>query len=197
MTDPAGKLIVVSGPSGAGKSTVLERLLASCPVPLVMSVSATTRAPRPGEVHGKHYYFLSRQEFEARRQRGEFLESCEVYGRGDWYGTLSSEVTTSLREGKWVVLEIDVEGTFNVLAQYPEAVTIFITPRDIDELERRLRRRGTESEEALTRRLEVARREMAQAHEYRHRVVNDEIDQAVEDVCTILKNAECGIQNAE
>ena len=106
----AGKLVILSGPSGAGKSTVVRELLATCPLPLELSVSATTRLPRAGERDGVDYHFLSREEFALRRERGEFLECKEVFGRGDWYGTLAAPVTAGLRAGKWVLLEIDVEG---------------------------------------------------------------------------------------
>lgn len=181
-----GKLVVISGPSGAGKTTLLKRLYACAPRPLVVSVSATTRAPRPGERDGIDYHFLSKEEFEWRRLRGEFLECCEVFQRGDWYGTLHSEVAPRLAEGKWVVLEIDVQGTLAVLQHYPDAVTIFVRPSSLDELERRLRQRGTESEDALQRRLDVARRELASIDRYRHQVVNDNIDRAVEELCDIL-----------
>jgi len=188
MSDPpCGKLIVVSGPSGAGKTTLLKRMFSEGPVPLVSAVSATTRAPRPGEVNGIDYHFLSRDEFERRRLNGDFLECCEVFGRGDWYGTLREEVAPRLAEGKWVVLEIDVEGTRSVLKHYPEAVTIFIAPRSIDELERRLRLRGTETEAALSRRLETARRELEQVELYRYRVENDDFDRALGELCEILK----------
>ncbi|HJT31476.1 MAG TPA: guanylate kinase [Pirellulales bacterium] len=183
---PTGQLVVISGPSGAGKTTLLKRLYACAPRPLVVSVSATTRAPRPGERHGIDYHFLSKEEFERRRLRGDFLECCEVYQRGDWYGTLHSEVAPRLAEGKWVVLEIDVQGTLAVLQHYPDAVTIFVRPSSLDELERRLRLRGTESEAALQRRLDVARRELASIDRYRHQVVNDNIDRAVEELCDIL-----------
>jgi guanylate kinase len=181
-----GQLVVISGPSGAGKTTLLRRLYATCPLPLVASVSATTRRPRPGEADGVDYHFLSREEFARRRAAGEFLESCEVYGRGDWYGTLKSEVTPSLEAGKWVVLEIDVQGTLAVLEHYPDALTIFIEPASVDELERRLRDRGTETDEALARRLEVARRELALVDRYRFRVVNSDLDRAAQELCDIL-----------
>jgi len=183
-----GRLIVVSGPSGAGKTTLLKRMFAECRRPLVASVSATTRRPRPGEVDGVDYHFLSAQEFARRREAGEFLECCEVYGRGDWYGTLHSEVTPSLAAGKWVVLEIDVQGTMAVLEQYPDAITIFVLPESYAELERRLRDRGTESDAALARRLEVARRELVSANRYRFRVVNDDLDRATREMCDILSN---------
>lgn len=181
-----GKLVVISGPSGAGKTTLLKRLYACAPAPLVVSVSATTRAPRPGERDGVDYHFLSKDEFERRRLAGDFLECFEVYQRGDWYGTLRGEVAPRLAAGKWVVLEIDVQGTLAVLQHYPDALTIFIRPSSIDELERRLRLRGTESEAALQRRLDVARRELASIDRYRHQVVNDDVDRAVKELCDIL-----------
>lgn len=185
-TSAPGKLVVISGPSGAGKTTLLKRLYASCPLPLTASVSATTRPPRPGETDGVDYHFLSREDFTRRREAGEFLECFEVYQRGDWYGTLKSEVAPSLAVGKWVVLEIDVQGTLAVLEHYPDALTIFVRPRSVEELERRLRQRGTESEAALERRLDVARRELSFIDRYRYQVVNDDIDRAVQELCEIL-----------
>lgn len=186
-----GKLLVISGPSGAGKTTLLKRLYATSPVPLATSVSATTRAPRPGEVDGADYHFLTKDEFERRRRHGDFLECFEVYQRGDWYGTLKSEVAPRLANGKWVVLEIDVQGTLAVLQHYPQAVTIFVRPSSLDELERRLRARGTESEAALGRRLEVARRELQSVDRYRFQVINDEVEAALNrlrEILSILEN---------
>ena len=191
MSSPpeSGKLVVISGPSGAGKTTVLKRVLGGCPLPLSLSVSATTRSPRPGEIDGKDYHFLSPEKFALRREAGEFLECFEVFSRGHWYGTLASEVTSSLKAGKWVVLEIDVQGAMAVLDQYPEAITIFVQLRSLEELEQRLRGRGTETEDKIARRLEVARRELELADRYRHRVINDELDQSVAEVCDILAAA--------
>ena len=181
-----GRLVVGSGPSGAGKTTVMKRVFQRCRLPLKASVSATTRTPRPGESDGVDYYFLASEEFSNRRQRGEFLECFEVFGRGYWYGTLRSEVTSGLKAGKWVVLEIDVQGAQAVAERYPDAITIFVRPSSWEELQRRLRHRGTESEEAIERRLERAKVELLQANQYRHVVINDAIDHAVEEICTIL-----------
>lgn len=190
MTEQAacrGRLVIISGPSGAGKSTVVRQLLDVSPVPLHKSVSATTRAPRQGEQDGRDYYFLDRDDFARRRQAGEFLECKEVFGRGDWYGTLWSEVATGLEAGKWVLLEIDVEGAWSVEQQVPDALTIFLHPGSMDELERRLRSRGTETDQSVRRRLEVAEREMAARQRYRFEVVNHSVAQAVQDICRILK----------
>ena len=185
-----GRLVVVSGPSGAGKTTVMRRVFEECPLPLVASVSATTRPPRPGEVDGVDYRFLSHEEFELRRKRGEFIECFEVFGGGHWYGTLLSEVTPGLEAGKWVVLEIDVQGALAVMDRNAEAVTIFVRPSSVEELRRRLRGRGTEGEEAIERRLDQAERELALAGRYRYQVINDDVDQAVQEICDILTQQE-------
>ena len=185
-----GKLIIVSGPSGVGKTTVLKQLYEVCSLPLEPSVSATTRPQRPGEVDGQSYYFLEADDFQQRREAGAFLECIEVFGRGHWYGTLRDPVETGLAGGKWIVLEIDVEGADEVLKHYPDAITIFIHPGSIEELERRLRGRGTETEDALARRLEVASRELAASDRYRHTVVNQSIEQTVTDICQLLQAQE-------
>ena len=182
----SGHVVVISGPSGAGKSTVVRQLLRDCPLPLALSVSATTRKPRPGEQNGVHYHFLSHDEFARRMQAGEFLECKEVFGRGDWYGTLQSEVASGLATGKWVILEIDVEGALAVLEKHPQSLTIFIHSGSIEELERRLRQRNTENEAALQRRLEVARRELAYRDRYQYQVINRDVPQAVREICEIL-----------
>jgi len=184
-TPVSGKVVVISGPSGVGKTTILRRVLHDLPQ-LVPSISATTRPPRAGERDGVDYHFLSAAEFDRRRDAGEFLECCRVYGRQHWYGTLEAEVGPRIAAGAWVVLEIDVEGTLSILARYPEAVTIFVEPADPSQLEQRLRGRGTESSEAMARRLEVAHRELRESHRYRHRVVNDDVDAAVDAIERIL-----------
>ena len=185
MSIVPGQLVVISGPSGVGKTTLLRRLLTDLPE-LVPSVSATTRPPRAGEVDGVDYHFLSPEEFDRRRANDEFLECCRVYGRQHWYGTLAAEVAPRLAAGRWVVLEIDVEGTLSILARYSDAITIFVEPSDPEQLYERLKGRGTETPEAMARRLEVARRELHEAHRYRHRVVNDDVETALATIKTIL-----------
>ena len=187
MSSEQGKLVVISGPSGVGKSTVVREVLARFQGRMRLSVSATTRPPRRGEQDGVHYHFLSNKEFAERREQREFVECIEVFGRGHWYGTLWSEVRPFLAAGKWVLLEIDVDGADNVLRQFAEPISIFIRPGSFAELERRLRSRATESESSIQRRLSVARHELQLADRYQHQVVNDTVAQAVEDICQILQ----------
>ena len=185
-----GQLVIISGPSGVGKTTVLRLLFENCPLPLVPSVSATTRPHRVGETEGSSYYYLTAEEFQRRRERGDFLECVEVFGRGHWYGTLREPVATSLKKGKWIVLEIDVVGAATVLQYYPESISIFIHPGSLTELERRLRGRGTESETALSRRLEVARNELDASSNYQHIVTNLSVEQTATDICRLLQQVE-------
>jgi guanylate kinase len=187
MSPPGtGNVVVISGPSGAGKTTVLHRVFETCDRPLAYSVSATTRPPRPGETDGVDYHFLSPQEFHRRREAGDFIECFEVFGRGSWYGTLAAEVATGLERGKWVVLDVDVQGARAVVERFPQAVTIFLDPGSIEELERRLRARRTETPEEVQRRLAAARRELEAVGWYRYHVVNDSPDRAAREICQIL-----------
>ena len=185
-----GRVIIFSGPSGVGKTTVLKQIFAKCKRPLVESVSATTRPKRPGETDGTSYHYLTDAQFQKHRDAEEFLEVVEVFGRGHWYGTLKSTVQDGLSQGKWVILEIDVEGARKVLVHYPAAITIFVHPGSAQELERRLRGRGTESEEALQRRLEVAKKELDASSSYQHVVINQSVEQTATDICQILESAE-------
>lgn len=182
-----GKLVIISGPSGVGKSTVVRELLSSCDLPLELSVSATTRLPRNNEVDGVHYHFISQEEFFKKRQNNEFLEFAEVFGIGDWYGTLESPVRTRLEQGRYVVLEIDVAGAMMVLERFPNAASIFIHPGELAELEKRLRGRNTETEEQIQRRIAVAAKELEMAHHYQHIVKNEEIQATANQICGLLK----------
>lgn len=189
MTDELSELrqiLVLSGPAGSGKTTIVHRLLAESPVPLALSISATTRPPRVNEHHGDHYYFLSPDEFQQERAAGAFLECAEVHKSGYWYGTLKSEVQRIHDSGRWVFLEIDVEGAQHVMRLYPKAVSVFLQTPSPEVYEQRLRSRATESEEAIQRRLRTAREELEYAGRYRYRVVNDDLDRAVREICNIL-----------
>ncbi len=186
-------MLVLSGPSGSGKSTIVNRLIESSPVKLVKAISATTRPAREGEQEGRDYYFLTPDEFERRRQAGEFVECEEVHGNGNWYGTLTSELHRAQQEGAWAFLEIDVKGAQSIIQEYPQTLSVFLTTSD-HEYEQRLRQRGTESDEEIARRLETARREleMARSINYKHTVVNDDLDRAVSEIADILISAEEG-----
>jgi len=183
---PSGRVVVVSGPSGVGKTTLVDRLFQTCPLPLVRSVSATTRSPRGEEVDGVDYHFLGADRFQALRDQGEFLECFEVFDRGYWYGTLWSEVCAGIKAGKWVVLNIDVHGAAAVMGRFPDAVTMFVRPGSMEELRHRLQCRGTDTSEEIEKRLQRAEYELNHAHRYRHQVVNDDLDRAVKQICDIL-----------
>lgn len=188
MSLTPGNLIIISGPSGVGKSTVVRELLKHCDLPLALSVSATTRPPRKGERDGENYHFLSFDEFQRRKEAGDFLECFEPYGNGNWYGTLRQTVDAGLREGRWVLLEIEVNGALEVMKKQPRAISIFLCPEVEEVLERRLRDRVTETEEEIQHRLQRAKYELSLASRYRHRVVNDTVEQAVADICKILQS---------
>ncbi len=181
------RLFVISGPSGAGKGTLLAELRKQRP-DLGLTVSATTRSPRPGEVDGTSYYFLSDEEFRRRIAAGEFVEWAEVHGH--LYGTLVSEVKRLLAKGHSLVLEIDVQGALNVRKVYPDAVLIFIEPPSIQALEERLRGRGTEDEASIELRLKNARHEMELADQYDARIVNDTVDRAAQELGSVMRRFE-------
>ncbi|MEW4487881.1 guanylate kinase [Thalassoglobus sp. JC818] len=187
---PPCRMVVLSGPSGSGKTTIVERLLSDSSVPIQMAVSATTRPKRTGEIDGKHYHFMTSEDFEAHRLADDFVECAEVHRSGFWYGTLKSELTRIQESGSWVLLEIDVEGALKVMDLYPDAVSIFLQTPSVDEYERRLRSRGTELEEVIQRRLRTAKEELKSSGTYRYRVINDDLDRAVGEICTLLKDTE-------
>lgn len=184
------KLIVISGPSGAGKSTVVREILSTCRQPICLSVSATTRPPRPGEIAGESYHFLTLEQFADYRNRGEFLECAEVFGRGDWYGTLRQPVQASLEQGRHVILEIDVAGAKAVMAEFPGVLSVFIHPGSTAELERRLRGRNTESDASIARRLAVAAEELAAVGLYQYVIVNHHVGQTVQEICRLIEQGE-------
>jgi len=182
-----GLLVVVSGPSGAGKTTICRALQSRLPE-AVWSVSATTRSPRVGEVHGRDYYFVSRDEFERMVQAGELLEWAEYVG--NLYGTPAEPVRRHVADGKVVLMEIDVQGGRQIAEKVPDSVRIFLLPPSDEELARRLKGRKTESPEQQQRRLELARREIALAKQwgcYQHYVINDTVDRAVEQIFRIIE----------
>ena len=188
MPVSSSRILIVSGPSGSGKSTLVQRLR---DLPDIMfSVSSTTRPPRATESPGKCYDFISEEEFKRRVADGDFLEYAQVFGR-HWYGTPRQVFDEARRAGRDLVLEIDVQGAQQVKAKLPEAIAIFIVPPSRQDLERRLRSRGQDSEEAIARRLERARQEMARSVEYDFVVVNDDLERASSEVLAIAVAARC------
>jgi guanylate kinase len=183
------KVFVITGPSGVGKGTLITRLLERVP-DLELSISATTREPREGEIDGRDYHFLTTEEFDERVKAEDFLEFATYSGHR--YGTLRSEVRNRLDAGRSVVLEIEVQGARQVRAAMRESIQVFIAPPDPASLRRRLESRGTDSIEAIDARLEVAEQEMAARGEFAHTVVNDDLERAEADLEGIVR-AELGI----
>ena len=179
----SGKLFILSAPSGAGKSSLAKALMEALPT-LAVSVSHTTRAPRPGEQHGVHYYYVTRDEFEAMVKAGEFVEHARVFD--NYYGTARTSIEHLLQAGKDVILDIDWQGARNIKQAMPAAVSIFILPPDRAALEQRLRNRGQDSEEIITRRMRDAVAEMRHYSEFDHVVVNDLFDAALADLKAII-----------
>jgi guanylate kinase len=181
-----GDLYIVSSPSGGGKTTLIRRLLANPPgVPLHFAVSHTTRPKRQGEENGREYHFVAVTEFQRMVQRDEFLEHNEVHD--NIYGTSKAEVLPRLAAGEDVILDIDVQGARDVRRVYPEAVTIFIVPASSVELERRLRSRGLDGEEAIQKRLINAAKEIQQAEDFQYVIVNDDLDRATLELESIVR----------
>ncbi len=186
-----GLLIVVSGPSGTGKGTVCKALLAAHPE-IAYSVSATTRSPRDGEADGVNYYFTSKESFEKMIAGGELLEWAQVYG--NYYGTPLKKIQEKLAAGQDMLLEIDTQGAMAVKKQVPEGLYIYLVPPSLAELEKRIRGRGTETEESIARRLGAAATELEIGKHYTYMVVNDAVDKAVADIAAILTAEHCRIE---
>ena len=180
-----GLLIVFSGPSGVGKGTVRQEIFSTPDHKFEYSVSMTTRAQRPGEVDGKDYFFRSREEFEELIRNGQMLEYAEYVG--NYYGTPLTYVNETLDKGIDVFLEIEVQGALQVKKKVPDAVFIFLTPPDLNELQERLVGRGTDSEEVIAQRIERAREEIALMSEYEYAIVNDEVPLAAERVKRVIE----------
>lgn len=177
-----GILLIISGPSGSGKGTIVGQLCEKND--FALSISATTRKPRENEEQGVHYFFHTREEFEQMKERKELLEWAEFCG--NYYGTPRKYVTEQLMQGKNVILEIEVQGALQVKKIYPEGVLVFMVPPNLEELGRRLTNRGTEDKETINMRLRRALEEMELVDEYDYLVINDTVEQATEDILTIV-----------
>ncbi|MCS6945368.1 MAG: guanylate kinase [Sutterellaceae bacterium] len=182
----AGNVFLVVAPSGAGKSTLVNALLARDPA-IALSISYTTRPPRPGEVNGREYHFVSVDEFEARRMRGEFLESAEVHG--NFYATSRQWIEERMREGRDVLLEIDWQGARQVKQVFRDAIGIFILPPSIEALEQRLHKRGQDAPAVIARRLLAAGSEIAHAPEFDYIVINEDFERALAELSAIVTAA--------
>ncbi|AKK08877.1 guanylate kinase [Corynebacterium testudinoris] len=186
--NPQGRLIVLAGPSAVGKSTVVHRLRSDVK-DLYFSVSMTTRAPRPGEVDGVDYFYVTADQFQDNIDRGRMLEWAEIHGGLQRSGTPAEPVEEALAQGRPVLVEVDLEGARNVKAKKPEAETVFLAPPSWEVLVDRLTGRGTEPDDVIARRLETAREELACQGEFDHVVVNDNVDDAVAAISAILQGA--------
>ncbi|TVR12333.1 MAG: guanylate kinase [Planctomycetota bacterium] len=180
-------LLVLSGPSGAGKSSIIKGFLQSH-ANFVMSVSATTRQPRPGETHGTDYFFMSPEAFAQQVERDGFLEHATVFGRHH-YGTPRAFVEEHIAHGRSVVMDVDVQGASQIRATMPQAVQVFIAPPSLAELEQRLRGRGTDDEDSITRRLSEAAAEASQWQQFDYIVINHELERAIHDLSAIVRAA--------
>jgi guanylate kinase len=188
----AGNLFIVTAPSGAGKSSLVNALL-EADSGIKLSISYTTRAPRPGEENGVHYHFVSVDAFRDMLNRGDFLESAEVYG--NYYGTSQPWIEDQIRAGRDLLLEIDWQGAAQVRKLFPDALSLFILPPSLAELRRRLEGRGQDSEEIIARRLAAAQEDISQAYSFDYLVVNDDFKVALADIQAIVRTRRLGIQN--
>lgn len=179
------KLIVISAPSGTGKTSVIKEILKQFSDKLTFSISATTRKKRSNETNGVEYYFLTEEEFKKKIENDEFIEWEVIYG--DYYGTLKSEVQRAFNEGKHILFELDVKGSLKLKKLYPEAILIFIVPPSIEELEKRLKKRNTETQDSLQKRIERAKMELEQAKYFDYKVENYDLQQAIKETSKIIK----------
>lgn len=180
---PQGKLFIISSPSGTGKTTLVEKLMQEFPDKITRSITCTTRSARENELEGKDYFFLTEEEFHHKAKQGEFLESAEVFGYH--YGTLKADVEKLLSQGRHVILVIDTQGAKQVKRQR-DAVSIFISPPSMEELDRRLQKRGTETKQSLERRLRKAEEEMKEISHYDYHMVNDQLQTAYQVLKSII-----------
>lgn len=180
-----GKLIVISAPSGSGKTTIAHEIMKRNPS-LEFSVSATTRPKRSGEMEGKDYFFLTRNQFQNKVAAGEFVEWEEIYG--NWYGTLKQEVDKALQKGLHLLFDVDVKGGLSIKRQYPAALLIFIRPPSVEVLQQRLRDRKTEDEETTARRMARVPMELELGNAFDHKVINDQLRRAIDEVHTIVEH---------
>lgn len=179
----SGNLFVISAPSGAGKTSMVRGLLELNPG-IALSVSYTTRAPRPGEVNGREYHFVSREEFQAMSQRGDFLESAEVYG--NFYGTSQPWIESQLKAGGDILLEIDWQGAQQVRKLFPDCETIFILPPSIEALQSRLTGRGQDSADVIAKRMAAAREDISHVYEFDYVIINDKLDEALQQLNAVV-----------
>jgi len=184
-----GLLLVISGPSGAGKGTLCKALMEKNT--MWLSVSATTRQPRNGEIHGKNYFFISHEEFQSRIEKGDFLECAQVYG--NYYGTPKSSVIDMLETGKDVILEIDIQGALKVKEAFPEGIFVFILPPSMEELKQRIINRGSETPESLMTRFMSAYKEINYVSKYSYAVVNDTVEAATKKIESIVIAERCRV----
>lgn len=185
-----GNLFIVAAPSGAGKTSLVKELLAADPG-IQLSISYTTRAPRPGEINGQHYHFVSSESFEKMLERGDFLESAEVYG--NFYGTSQPWIEASRKTGKDILLEIDWQGAAQVRRLIPEAIGVFILPPSVEALRQRLTGRGQDSEEVIQRRVASARADISHVGEFDYVIINDDFNTALQDLQAVVRAQRLGV----
>ncbi len=194
MLDSRGLIVVVSSPSGAGRTTIVRRVLPQDET-IRYSTSVTTRPKRLGEKEGKDYFFVSEKEFKQRVERGEFVEWAEVHGF--MYATPRAPVVEVIQQGGVIILDIDIQGAMRVKEEFPDCVTVFIAPPSLESLEKRLRNRGTDSEELIRRKLQDALREVAKIPGYDYLIINDDLNTAVKQLRAVLEAERCRTKRAQ